>query len=209
VAPRRADRNATWGDEGRQVPTIREAWKDWVAGAETGVVLTRSKDRYKPSTLRGYRQAMQDVILPELGPMHLNEVRRSDLQRLAERQRKKGKGASTVRNTLLPVRAVYRRAIQLEDVTVNPTLGLELPASRGRRERVASPAEAAKLLAALPEGTGLRPDTRVALQPFGCAGPCQPGVEGRRADAADLPRLPVYLRVTPDRSGADRPAQPR
>jgi len=94
---------------------------------------------------------MQDVILPELGPMHLNEVRRSDLQRLAERQRKKGKGASTVRNTLLPVRAVYRRAIHLEDVTVNPTLGLELPASRGRRERVASPAEAAKLLAALPD----------------------------------------------------------
>jgi hypothetical protein len=156
-----------------RVPTIREAWKDWVAGAGTGVVLTRSKDRYKPSTLRGYRQAMQDVILPELGPMHLNEVRRS------------------------------------EDVTVNPTLGLELPASRGRRERVASPAEAAKLLAALPEGTGLRPDTRVALQPFGCAGPCRPGVEGRRADATDLPRLPAYLRVTPGRSGADRPAQPR
>ena len=36
-------------------------------------------------------------------------------------------------------------------MTVNPTLGLELPASRGRRERVASPAEAAKLLAALPD----------------------------------------------------------
>ena len=115
------------------------------------MILTRSRERYKPSTLRGYRQVMQDVILPDLGAMHLDELRRADLQRLAERQRKKGKGASTVRNTLLPVRAIYRRAMQLEDVSVNPTLGLQLPASRGRRERVAAPAEAAELLAVLPE----------------------------------------------------------
>ncbi len=134
-----------------RVPTVREAWTEWIAGAEAGVVLTRSKERYKPSTVRGYRQAMRDVILPDLGPMRLDELRRSDLQRLVERQRKKGKGASTVRNTLLPVRAIYRRAMHLEDVSVNPTLGLELPASRGRRERVAAPAEAAELLAALPE----------------------------------------------------------
>ena len=139
------------GMKAGRIPTLREAWTDWAAGADAGVILTRSRERYKPSTLRGYRQAMQDVILPDLGAMHLDELRRADLQRLAERQCKKGKGASTVRNTLLPVRAIYRRAMQLEDVSVNPTLGLQLPASRGRRERVAAPAEAAELLAVLPE----------------------------------------------------------
>jgi integrase len=36
------------------------------------------------------------------------------------------------------------------DVAVNPTSGIELPAVRGRRDRIASPEEAAKLVAALP-----------------------------------------------------------
>jgi len=34
---------------------------------------------------------------------------------------------------------------------VNPTTGLELPAVRGRRDRIASPTEAAELIEALPE----------------------------------------------------------
>jgi integrase len=37
------------------------------------------------------------------------------------------------------------------DVAVNPTTGLELPAVRGRRDRIVSPEQAAKLLEALPE----------------------------------------------------------
>lgn len=52
----------------------------------------------------------------------------------------------------MPLRAIYRRAVARGEVTVNPTTGLELPAVRGRRDRIASPAEAAALLAALPEG---------------------------------------------------------
>ena len=34
---------------------------------------------------------------------------------------------------------------------MNPTTGLELPAVRGRRDRIASPTEAAALIEALPE----------------------------------------------------------
>jgi integrase len=37
------------------------------------------------------------------------------------------------------------------DVALNPITGIELPAVRGRRDRVASPAEAAALIVALPE----------------------------------------------------------
>src|SRR3954447_16952763 len=37
-------------------------------------------------------------------------------------------------------------------VSVNPTTGLQLPAVRGRRDRVAAPQEAAKLLELVPEG---------------------------------------------------------
>jgi integrase len=58
---------------------------------------------------------------------------------------------ATIRNALLPLRAIYRRACVRDGLAINPTTGLELPAVRGRRDRIASPAEAAKLLAALPE----------------------------------------------------------
>ena len=36
------------------------------------------------------------------------------------------------------------------EVDLNPTTGLELPAVRGKRDRIASPEEAARLIAALP-----------------------------------------------------------
>lgn len=60
-----------------------------------------------------------------------------------------GLSASTIRNTLLPLRAIYRHSLALDEVAVNPTRGLQLPANRGRRERIAAPAEAHELLEAL------------------------------------------------------------
>jgi integrase len=44
---------------------------------------------------------------------------------------------------------MYRRAIEDGELAVNPCERLRLPAARGRRERIASPAEAAALIAAL------------------------------------------------------------
>jgi integrase len=62
-----------------------------------------------------------------------------------------GVGASTVRNSLLPLRAIYRQALALDEVAVNPTAGVQLPAVRGKRERIAAPTEAAQLIAAVPQ----------------------------------------------------------
>src|SRR5262249_9107631 len=58
---------------------------------------------------------------------------------------------STIRNMLMPLRVLYRRAVEDGDVTVNPCERLRLPAVRGKRDRIASPDEAAKLIAALPK----------------------------------------------------------
>ena len=55
----------------------------------------------------------------------------------------------TVRNALMPLRAICRRAYARDEIADNPTRGLELPAVRGRRERIAEPREAAALLEAL------------------------------------------------------------
>jgi integrase len=57
----------------------------------------------------------------------------------------------TIRNAIMPIRVIHRRAIRAGEVTVNPCANLDLPAVRGRRQRIPSPPESAALLAALPE----------------------------------------------------------
>jgi integrase len=89
-------------------------------------------------------------IYPVLGACRLQDVRRGDVQRLADKLLASGRSPSTVRNALMPLRVIYRRALSLEDVSVNPTARLDLPTSDGSRERVATAEEAQVLLAALP-----------------------------------------------------------
>jgi integrase len=131
--------------------TLREAAEAWLAGAREGSIRNRSGDRYKPSVVRGYETSLRLRVLPELGGRKVSEISRADLQDFADRLLARGADASTIRNTLIPLRAIFRRAVARGDVAVNPTSGLELPAVRGRRDRIASPEEATKLLAALEE----------------------------------------------------------
>jgi integrase len=90
-------------------------------------------------------------ILPEFGARKVSEVTRDDVQDFADRMLAEGADPSTIHNTLMPLRAIYRRLVgrASSGVTVNPTTGLELPAVRGGRDRVAEPEEIAKLLAVL------------------------------------------------------------
>jgi integrase len=132
-------------------PTLREAAGEWLEGAWHGRIRTRSGGVYKPSALRSYRRALDLRVLPELGGHRLADIHRRDLQDLIENLTGKGLSPSTIRNTIDPVRAIFRRAVRREDVAVNPTSNLEVPHNRGRRERVATPAEARKLLDALPD----------------------------------------------------------
>ena len=132
-----------------QVMTLRAAAEEWLEGVRAGVIRNRSGDPYKPSALRGYEQALRLRILPALGGAKLGDIRRSDVQRLVTRMLESGLDPSTVRNTLMPLRAIYRHALSLDQVAINPTAGVQLPAVRGTRDRFASPDEAARLIAAL------------------------------------------------------------
>lgn len=132
-------------------PTLTEAAGAWIDGAERGEIRTRSGDPWKPSTLRGYRRSLRDRIEPELGSTKLSELRRVDVQDFAGRMLAEGLDPSTIRNVLMPMRAIFRRAVARGDVAVSPMSGLELPAVRGRRDRIAEPAEAMRLIEALDE----------------------------------------------------------
>jgi integrase len=132
--------------------TLREAAEAWLEGARAGTIRNRSGDAYKPSVIRGYDAALRLHIVPDLGAARLSEIRRSDVQDLADRMQAAGRDPSTIRNALMPLRAIFRRAVARSELSVNPTTALELPAVRGTRDRIAAPEEATKLLAALPAG---------------------------------------------------------
>jgi integrase len=129
--------------------TLREAWEAWLVGAKDGSVRTRSGDRYKPSVLRSYETSMRLRVLDDLGGVKLADVGRLDLQDLADRWLAEGLDPSTIRNALMPLRVVFRRAVARGELALSPCASLELPAVRGRRDRIAEPTEATKLLDAL------------------------------------------------------------
>ncbi|HET7128644.1 MAG TPA: site-specific integrase [Gaiellaceae bacterium] len=133
----------------RQTETLRETWKRWLEGAHVGAIRNRSGDPYKPSVLRGYETSMRLRVLPEFGGARLGDLTRLDVQDLADRMLASGCDPSTIRNTLNPLRALFRRAVARGEVAVNPVTGVELPSIRGRRDRVASPSEAAALIGAV------------------------------------------------------------
>jgi integrase len=132
--------------------TIRGAWEEWHAGSRSGSIRNRSGDPYKPSALRTYEVAMRLRVLPTIGSVRLADLYRPDLQTLADQLLAQGLSASSVKVTLLPLRAIFRYAIERGGLAVNPCDGIRLPAVRGGRDRIVGPVEAEALLAALAPG---------------------------------------------------------
>jgi integrase len=140
-------------DHGRltaaESPTVREAGDALIAAMRTGSARNRQGRPFKPSVVEGYAASLRDWVYPALGARRLAEVRRQHVQALADALAGENKSPSTIRNVLMPLRVVYRRAIRAGVVSVNPTTDLELPAMTGRRDRFATPVEAAALVDAL------------------------------------------------------------
>jgi integrase len=131
--------------------TVQEAADELIAGMESGAVLDRGGTPYKPSTVRGYRQSLRDYIVPEVGHVRLSQLERQRVQALVDGLSALGLSASSVRNTINPLQVICRRAIHAGTISVDPTAGLMLPKSRGKRDRIVSPEYAQLLIEALPE----------------------------------------------------------
>lgn len=133
--------------------TFGEAAALWLLGVRAGSIRTRSGDEYKPSTIRSYEQALRGSrdgrsgLLAELGAIRLSDLCVDDVQAYADRLLAAGAQPSTIHNQIMPVRVICRW--RRREVAVNPTVGLSLPAVRSGRVRIASPAEAELLIAAL------------------------------------------------------------
>lgn len=129
--------------------TLRDVAATFVDAIASGAIRTKSGDTYKPSVVREYERSLRLHVLPTLGAAKLSKIQRRDVQRLADEMLAAGADPSTIRNALKPLQVIFRLAIDDGDVALNPCERLRLPAARGRRERIAAPAEAAALISAL------------------------------------------------------------
>ncbi len=156
--------------------TLREAAAAYIEGMRSGAILDRKGEVYKPSVIKGYEASLSSrghekpprelnargqkvtrksfvrtSILDDLGALKLSTIERRDVQAVVERMRAAGCSASTIRNAVKPLQVIYRRAIENDEITVNPTIGLKLPKVTDKQKRVPELVEVVALIAALRE----------------------------------------------------------
>ena len=56
--------HAEGGNLDQRSALVKVAAEDWLTACEAGVIMSRKRVTYAPSTLRGYRQAFKDWIQP-------------------------------------------------------------------------------------------------------------------------------------------------
>lgn len=138
----------------RDTRTLAEALAQYVAGMRDGTVRPKGRSAYKPNTVRSYERAVKRHIAGSaIGAVKVGDVRRQDVQAFADALLATGLEAATVSNILNPVQALYRRAIDRDEVAYNPAERIDLPTGEPTRpKRIASADEARALLAALLDG---------------------------------------------------------
>ncbi|HEX5610589.1 MAG TPA: site-specific integrase [Solirubrobacterales bacterium] len=131
--------------------TLAVALRQFVTGMQEGTVRPKGRKRYKPNTIRSYERALRVHIAPSaLGGVKVADVRRSDLQALADDLLTSELSAGTVGNVLNPIQAFYRRAVDRDELNYNPSERIDIPDGRSTRpKRIASREEAVALLDSL------------------------------------------------------------
>jgi integrase len=138
----------------RDTRRVAAALAEFIGGMEAGTVRPKGRGAYKPATVRSYAQQLRvHIESSRLGALKVAEVTRADVQAFADELLAARLSAGTVRNVLNPIQAFYRRAEDRDEIAYNPTQRIDLPGdSSGRPTRIASSAEAAELVAAVPIG---------------------------------------------------------
>jgi integrase len=128
---------------------LRDAHERFIAACREGRALNKHGRRYKRTAWEDIDECLRKHELPRYGARRVEDLRRSDVQRLVDELAPKMSG-SRVRSIVNALRSLYRWAQDRELVTSDPAARVRLPAMNATpRNRVATPAEFAALLAAL------------------------------------------------------------
>jgi integrase len=128
--------------------TFSEAADAFLAGMRDGTIRNRKKQSYKPSVIRTYETWIDARLRPEFGTNKLSNITHLDIQDFVDELVAEGLSGQTVKNIVIPMQAIYKRAAKREGI-INVTRDLDLPASTDKRGLVASPPEAAAMVEAL------------------------------------------------------------
>lgn len=143
VAVRRRELRAPTGE------TLKQAADAFLGAAKSGVARPRSGGEYRPATLRSFERQLRLRVLPQLGARKLSSIDRVTLQDFVAQMLADGLSPALIEATCTPLRAIFARAVERQQLAMNPCLGLRLPSERKRRERIAPPEECRKLIEAL------------------------------------------------------------
>lgn len=107
----------------------------------------------KPTTLAGYRYAVEGHLLPSLGRATLQEIERHPemIDRYVARKLGQGLSPKTVTNQLLVLQLVMKRAVRLRLIVRNPVLDVERPRLEQAEMSVLTEGEIARLWTAYGE----------------------------------------------------------
>jgi integrase len=129
---------------------LSEARERFVQAARDGRTLNKRGQRYKPSAVANIDECLRVHVEPKLGTKRLSDIRRGQVQALVDELTPKLSG-SRVRSIVNSLRTLYRWAQDRDLVAHDPAALVRLPAMNATRiERVVSPKEFERLLAALP-----------------------------------------------------------
>lgn len=128
---------------------LDQAVELFLDGLQDGTVRSRSGRPYKPSTVRGYQRDLGAAVR-DFHRARLDDLTSPDVQGLVARMTLAGCGASTVRNSVTALRALYRWAVPHGWARRNPTRDVLLPAPDTRARSVPTLEQAMALVGAAP-----------------------------------------------------------
>src|SRR3954453_22836013 len=117
----RNDTHSALAERSQSGPSLtleQGAWL-WLEAARTGRVRDRSGHTYKPATLREYARVLRLGVLSDFGATQLSAIARGDLQSFVDKMLAEELAASTIRNTINPLQAIFRQAVRRE-LTASP-----------------------------------------------------------------------------------------
>jgi integrase len=129
-------------------PKLADARDQFVVAARDGIALNKWGRRYRRSAWKDLEGSLNSV--PDaLARRRLGDITRGDVQRLVDDMTRTGSSGSRVRSVVNALRSLYRWAQDRDLVGHDPAANVRLPAMDAKpRDRVATPAEFAQLLAA-------------------------------------------------------------
>lgn len=137
-------------DRERRSGAMPSARADKVTFSEYALTWAKSQ-RHRESTAKRRDGILSVHLLPALGHLTLDKIRRPVLQQLVEDWESKGLKPNTIRNHVQILRSIFKRAVRDEILGKNPTVDLDLPRVRRPEQRALTPGESVALLDAAGE----------------------------------------------------------